>query len=67
MEREDFIKIKEKNFGTLTLATPRPHRGAKFIIKESQAEQNPPPIINISVCAKGKRPKKNIDWIPPDQ
>ena len=54
MEREDFIKIEEKNFNTPIFIIPQPYRGVKFIIKKSQSEQNLLFIINISACVKDK-------------
>ena len=38
MEREDFIEVEEESFGTPTPITPRPYRGAEFIIEESQSD-----------------------------
>ena len=54
VERENFIKIKKESFGTPIPITPQFCWGVKFIIKESQLEQNFLFIINISICAKGK-------------
>ena len=47
VELEDFIGVEE-GFGTPTPAASRPRRGAEFIIKESQSEQSPPPVIGVS-------------------